>query len=192
MRHALLVCSTLLLAAPAFAGDPSANSGAMDMSKMGPWTRKPTNEAQTKKEIAEFIKAGDEQAKKGDFAAALKQVHFPIYMMTDDAKGTIMAEPWSQAQYTEMMKPFWENMPKDSKITHKPTIVVLSDNMATLTDDFTMTMGKQTMSGRNAGVLVKVGNEWKWKVMAEAGWGGSPAPEAKAQAKPASSASAKK
>lgn len=190
MKHTLLVCSTLLLAAPAFAGDPSAD--AMDMSKMGPWTRKPTNEAQTKKEIADFIKACDEEAKKGDFAAALTHIHFPVYMMTDDAKGAIMAEPWNQEKYAAMMKPFWENMPKDTKMTHKPTIVVLSDNMASLTDDFTMTMGKQKMSGRNSGLLVKDGTQWKWKVMAEAGWGGSPAPEAKAQTKPAPAASAKK
>jgi hypothetical protein len=192
MKNALLFCSTLLLAVPAFAEEPPA--GAMDMSKMGPWSRKPTNEKQTKKEITDFIKAADEQAKKGDFQAALGQVDFPVYMMTDDAKGAIEAAPWSQDKYTEMMKPFWETMPKDTKTTHKPTIVVLSDNMAALTDDFTMTMGKQKMSGRNSGLLVKIGTQWKWKVMAEAGWGGMPAPQAKAETKPAPApaASAKK
>ena len=78
-----------------------------------------------------------------------------------------------------MMKPFFENMPKDSKMTHKPTITVLSDSLANVVlDDFTMTIGKQKMSGRNAGLLVKRDGQWKWKVMVEAGWGGMKQPAA--------------
>jgi hypothetical protein len=70
-----------------------------------------------------------------------------------------------------------ETMPKDTKMTHKPTIKVLSDNIAIFTDDFTMTIGKQKLKGSNAGMLVKIGDQWKWKSMIEAGWGGMGQPQ---------------
>ncbi|MCC7385305.1 MAG: hypothetical protein IT384_25880 [Deltaproteobacteria bacterium] len=184
MRHSMLVCATLLLASPAFAQE--APAGGMDMSKMGPWTRKPANEKATKKEIADFLKKCDEIAKKGDFQASLADIDFPVYMVTDDAKGTVESAAWDQAKYAEMMKPSWDNMPKDVKVTHKLNVVVLSDNLASVTDDFVMTVAKQKMAGRNALMLVKIGDQWKMKMMSEAGWGGmAAAPQAKAEAKPA-------
>ncbi len=169
--------ASVLIAGTAFgqasgqkSAQPATPSG-MDMSKMGPWTRKVKNEKALKKEIEQFFKEEDAIAKKGDFAAALARVDFPVYMVTDDANGMAKAEVWNQEKYTASMKPFYENMPKDAKTTHKPSITVLSDSLVNIVDDFTMSMGKQKMSGRNASVLVKVDGKWKWKVMAEAGWG---------------------
>jgi hypothetical protein len=69
------------------------------------------------------------------------------------------------------MKSFWDSMPKDMKVTHKPQITVLSDSLVNVTDDFRMTMGGKTMSGRNQALLVKRDGAWKWKTMTEAGWG---------------------
>jgi hypothetical protein len=181
----LIACAALLIAAPALAQDKQPPAGGMpDMSKMGPWTRKPANEKATKKEITDFLKQMDEHHKKGDFEAATNAIDFPVYMVTDDSAGMIQGDGWSRDRYVQMMKPFFENMPKDIKLTHKPTIQVLSDAMATVVDDFTMTMGKQKMAGRNLTLLVKRDGQWKMKVMAEPGWGGTPMPaEAKAEMK---------
>jgi hypothetical protein len=104
--------------------------------------------------------------------AMLERVDFPVYMATDDMKGKVEAKETSKDDYIKMMKPFYENMPKDSKTTHKPTITVLSDSLALVVDDFTMTMGKQKVTGKNGGLLVKIDGTWKWKAMVEAGWGG--------------------
>ena len=41
---------------------------------------------------------------------------------------------------------------------------------------------KAKMVGRNTGVLVKRDGKWKWKVMAEAGWGGMSANGAQGKA----------
>ena len=41
-----------------------------------------------------------------------------------------------------------------------------------MTDDFTMTMGKQKLAGRSASLVIKRDGQWKWKSMTEAGWGG--------------------
>jgi hypothetical protein len=145
------------------------------MSKMGPASRKPTNEKQTKKEIADFFKAEEESSKKGDFDGHLARVDFPILMVTDDSKGVPKADEWSREKYTAVMKPFWEgNEHKDMKVTHKPQVTVLSDSLVNLVDDFSMTMGGQKMSGRNAGLLVKRDGKWMWKSMVEAGWGDMP------------------
>ncbi len=181
MRISIVAIFTAsLLAAPAWAQSKDAKAppppGGMDMSKAGPWARKPTNEKQTKKEIADFFKQEDELMKKGDLDAGLARIDFPVTMLTDDSKGVPKADQWSKEQYTAMMKPMMEHMPKDMKVTHKPSVTVLSDSLVNVTDDFTMTQGKNKMSGRSMGVLVKRDGQWKWKVMGEAGWGDMPSP----------------
>jgi hypothetical protein len=198
MKRTILVCTAAVVFAgsawaqgkdakpAAGAAAPAAQGGAMqgngmqgmDMSKMGPQARKPTNEAATKKEIEAFFKQMEENMKKGDMEAGLAAVDFPVYMATDDMKGVPEAKEFNREQYTAMMKPMHDNMSKDMKMTHKPTITVLSDSLANVVDEFTMTMGKQKMSGRNGGLLVKRDGQWKWKTMVEAGWGGMAPPSA--------------
>lgn len=156
----------------AAAAGKSEQAPGMDLKAMGPGARKPTNEKQTKKEVMEFLKQQEELGKKGDMEAALAAYDFPVYMATDDLKGVPEGKAYSREEYAAMMKPFYENMPKDLKMTHKPTITVLSDSLVNVIDDFTMTQGKQKITGRNASLLVKRDGQWKWKMMVEAGYGG--------------------
>jgi hypothetical protein len=157
------------------ASAPAAAPAAPDMSKMGPWSRKP-NEAAAKKEIAAFFKGMDEAEKKEDMAAMVAAIDFPVYMMTDDSKGVPKSEEWNKEKYEAVMKGMMTGMPKDVKMTHRPTVTVLSDSMANVVDDFTMTVGKQKLSARNMAVLVKRDGKWLFKVMGEAGWGDVPMP----------------
>lgn len=185
MKRSIVVC----IAAVAFAGSawaqpqetkptaPAQGGMMMDMTKMGPMARKPTNEKQTKKEIEDFFKRVQELEKKGDMEAMFTTVDFPVYMITDDMKGVPEAKLYSREEYVAMMKPFYENMPKDMKTTHKPAIFVISDSLANVVDDFTMTMGKQKITGRNVSILVKRDGQWRWKMMMEAGWGGMAPPQ---------------
>ncbi len=142
-----------------------------DINKMGPWTRKPKNEQATMKEISAFMKEEEQIMKQGNLQAALERVDFPVYMATDDSQGMPMAREFSRDEYNTMMRPVFEAFPKDAKITHKHTIHVLSDSLATINDDFTMTANQKTYSGRSHGLLVKRDGRWKWKTMVEAGWG---------------------
>ena len=151
---------------------PAMDMSKMDMTKIGPAARKPTNEKQTKQEVTAFFKAMEDAHKKGDFEAVLAAHDFPLFMATDDLKGMPEAKMYSREEYAAEMKPFFENMPKDMKMTHKPTITVLSDSLVNVVDDFTMTMNKQKISGKNSGLLVKRDGKWLWKTMVEAGWGG--------------------
>ncbi|WP_375773237.1 hypothetical protein NR798_20950 [Archangium gephyra] len=181
VRRIALCLVSLLLTTPVWAQDkqspPTSGGGsgmAMDMSKMGPWTRKPTNEAKTKKEIEAFFKEEEALMKKRDFEGGLARIDFPIFMATDDSKGVPKTETYDRQQYTNMMKPMYEQSPADMKMNHKPTITVLSDSLATVTDDYTLTTGGKTYTGRNSGLLVKRDGQWKWKTMYEAGWGDMP------------------
>ncbi|MFY0522206.1 hypothetical protein ACN28I_03000 [Archangium gephyra] len=183
MVRRIAVCLvSLLLTTPVWAQEqqspPESGGGsgmATDMSKMGPWTRKPTNEAKTRKEIEAFFKEEEALMKRRDFEGGLARMDFPVVMATDDSKGVPMAETYDRQRYTEMMRPMFEQMPADMQMTHKPTITVLSDSLATFTDDFTITTGGKKYSGRNGGLLVKRDGQWKWKTMYEAGWGDMPA-----------------
>ncbi|WP_309889978.1 hypothetical protein [Archangium sp.] len=189
MKRTILVCVTAVALSgtawaqnaqnkdqkPAAAPAASAQAPAMDLMAMGPGARKVTNEKQTKKEVTEFFKQQEEFAKKGDFESAMASYDFPVYMATDDLKGVPETKEYSREEYVAMMKPYYENMPKELKITHKPTITVLSDSLVMATDDFTMTLGKQKVTGKNASLLVKRDGKWKWKSMIEAGYGGMPA-----------------
>lgn len=181
-RIASLSLAVVLLSAPAFAqadagtakskaAGAQAQQGQMDMSKMGPWTRKPKNESQVKKEAQAFFKEEDELMKKGDMEAMLARLDFPVFMATDNQKGEPQAKMYTRDEYAKMMKPFYENMPKDMQTKHKPTFTVLSDSMVSFVDDFTTTMGKEKYSGRNSGLLVKRDGKWMWKAMMEPGWG---------------------
>jgi hypothetical protein len=179
MKRSILLCVTaVVLTGSAWAQDKEqkpeatgAQAPTMDLSKVGPPARKPTNEKQTKKEIEAFYKRMEEIESKGDFEGMVAAHDFPIYMATDDMQGMPHAKEFSREEFVATMKPMHERMPKDVKVTHKPTITVLSDSLANVTDNYTVTMGKQKVNGRSAGLLVKRDGQWKWKVMSEAGWG---------------------
>lgn len=152
-------------------GTGGAGMQQPDMSKNGPWTRKPTDESKSKREIQSLFKNDEEAWKKGDFDAALAHVDFPVFMVTDDSKGKPHAETWSREQWTKMMKPMAQQMPKDMEVSHDYSINVLSDSLATYADSFTMKTGGMSYKGKSSGVLVKKDGEWKWKSLIEPGWG---------------------
>jgi hypothetical protein len=184
VKHSLIVtvAVALLSAGSAFAQSQATRPSTglqvagQDLSKMGPWTRKPTNERQTKKEITEFFNQEQSLMKSGDIDAMLARVDFPVYMATDDSKGVPKGKEFSREEYDAMMRPMMEDWPKDATVSHRPTITVLSDSLATYVDDFSMTVGGQRLNGRGSGLLVKRDGQWKWKAMMEPGWGDMPEP----------------
>lgn len=174
---------------PAPAPAPSGGSAApapapsgMDLSKFGPASRKPASEAAIKKEVDAFFKEVDALNKAKNFEGALGLVDFPVMMITDSAAGVVETRETSRDQYVAEMKPMWDSMPADYKLTHKFTVAVLSDAIVNVVDDFTETANKKTTKGRNQELLIKVGGKWKVKVMTEAGWGGMSAAAAPAPA----------
>jgi hypothetical protein len=149
-----------------------------DLTKVGPMSRKPTNEALTRKELELFVMQEDQLATQGNIDARLARIDFPVTMITDDAKGVPEVHQLSRDEYLAEMKPFWDSQPKDTKVVHRLNIAVLSDSLAVVTDDYTQLGGGQKLVARSSSMVVKRDGQWRWKTMAEAGWGGMPPPPA--------------
>jgi uncharacterized protein (TIGR02246 family) len=179
MKRLLLVA----LAVPvslALAADEKTAAAPED--PMAGWVPpKVKNEAKDKREIQALIGAMETAAKRGDLDAAAALVDFPVLMVTDDSKGEAMGEPWERERWTEVMKPFYDKPMKDMKVTHKPTIFLLSDSLASVDDVSTMSMGGKTLTSRNSMLVIRRDGKWLVKAMAEGGWGDMMAAGAEAQ-----------
>jgi hypothetical protein len=163
----LLAVSCAALSSVALAADP----GTQGKDPMAGW--KPpqlSHEAQDKQEIAAVLKQMEQAGKKGDLEAAVALVDFPVLMGTDDSKGQAYADPWTKEQWTQVMKPFYEK-PMDMKVTHQPTITVLTDSLATVVDRASFTAGGKHITTRNFTLLVRKDGQWKIKSLVEGGWG---------------------
>jgi hypothetical protein len=170
------VLGFVLLAFASRAGaqaDQQPSGGAAD--PMAGW--KPPvvkSERKDRQEIQAFLKKMEDVGKKGDLDAAAALIDFPVMMITDDSKGQASGEAWDREKWVQTMTPFYRNAPKDMKVTHKPTIFVVTDSLATVDDAWTMTMGGKKTSGRSGMLLVRIDGEWRTKAMMEGGWGDMP------------------
>jgi uncharacterized protein (TIGR02246 family) len=166
----LLVPASLALAAEGLA--PEEKKAAPSDDPMAGWVPpKVTNETKDKQEILALMRSMEAAGKKGDLDAAAALVDFPVTMITDDSKGDATGEAWSREQWIEVMKPFYDKPMKDTKVTHKPTIFLLSDSLASVDDICTMTTGGKTLRTRNSTLLIRRDGKWLVKAMAEGGWG---------------------
>ncbi|MFL5301690.1 MAG: hypothetical protein ACJ79R_15245 [Anaeromyxobacteraceae bacterium] len=176
MKRIALALTMAFVAGPAFAADQTAGSPEDPMAGWKP--RKVQNEAKDKKDIQALLRAFDAAGKKGDLDAAVALVDFPVLMVTDDSKGRAMAESWTKEKWTEVMKPFYKPMP-DMKVEHRPTVFVMTDSLATVSDVATTTMGSRKVTSRSSLLLVRVDGSWRVKSMTEGGWGDMMGPGAK-------------
>jgi hypothetical protein len=168
------------------AGGPAA--GMPDMSKMGPLSRPVTK--QDKKGIDELYKAFEDAMHKGDVAAAADLCDFPVIMLSDDSKGVAKSFNASREQWVGIFTPFATNMPKDVKMSGKHTPTFLSDTLAVSIEQNSFS-GKMKGKWNAMSVVTLVDGKWKFKQMAEAGWGDMPAaPASAAKAAPAAPAPA--
>jgi hypothetical protein len=166
-----LVLALLLVPALAF---PAEEKGAAPQGgdPMAGWVPpKVKNAAKDQQEIHALFKEMDAAGRKGDLDAAAALVDFPVLMATDDSKGAGKAEAWDREKWTVVMKPFYAKPMKDMKVTHKPTIFLLSDSLASVDDVATMTHGGKSITSRSSTLLVRKDGQWRVKAMAEGGWG---------------------
>jgi ketosteroid isomerase-like protein len=186
-----LAISTLSFRALAAGEEPKPSGGGDPMAGWKP--AKVAREQQDRKEIDAVLKAMDDAGKKGDLDAAAAHVDFPVLMLTDDSKGQAMGETWTKEQWSKVMKPFYEHPNPDMKMSHRYTIFLVSDSLATVADQWSMTMGPKKMSSRSSSILVRKDGKWRVKSMMEGGWGDVPMATGQGEAAPqgGSSASAK-
>jgi hypothetical protein len=167
--------AVLALSATALAEDKAAPSaGAPDMSKMGPLSRPVTKP--DKKGVDLLFKTMMEACKSGDVDAAAENVDFPVIMLSDDSSGAAKSFPATREQWLAIMRPMMTNMPKDMKMTHKHDVTFLSDTLAVAIEENGISTGATKGKWKSMSVLTLKDGKWKFKEMAEAGWGDMPAP----------------
>ena len=177
-----LACSLLSAAAGAQEKAPPAAgaAGMPDMSKMGPMSRPVTKE--DKKGIDETYKASEAAMKAGDANAMADLVDFPVIMLSDSSSGEVKHFNATREQWVAMMAPMMSNMPKDIKMKHKHTPTFLSDTLAVVVEETSMSQGKMKGKWKGFSVMTLKDGKWKWKQMSEAGWGDMAPPGAAAAA----------
>jgi hypothetical protein len=169
---AMFLVPSLGLAAHHEKAHQGQDAAAPSDDPMAGWVPpKVKNEAKDKQEIQALFRAMEAAGRTGDLDTAVALVDFPVMMITDDSKGEAMGEAWSREQWIEVMKPFYDKPMKDMKITHKPSIFLLSDSLASVDDVVTMTMGGKTITSRNSMFVIRKEGKWRVKAMAEGGWG---------------------
>jgi ketosteroid isomerase-like protein len=162
-------------AAPVAAAPASAPATMPDMTKMGPMSRAVTKA--DKKGVDELYKAFEDAMMKGDINAAADLVDFPVIMLSDDSKGVTKTFKATRAHWIAIFTPFMPFMadrPKDMKMSAKHTPTFLSDTLAVSIESNGMSMGKIKGKWSAMSVLTLVDGKWKFKEMAEAGWGDMP------------------
>jgi hypothetical protein len=170
-RSVIAVAALVAFTTPFAAGAAETAPGSDPMEGWRP--PKVKNEKKDRAEIAKLFKAMEAAGKKGDIETAASFIDFPVLMLTDDSKGEAHGAAWTRAQWVEVMAPFYKPMP-DMKVTEKPSVFLISDSLATVTNVATITMGKKKpITTRNSMLLARVGGEWKVKAMVEGGWGDS-------------------
>jgi Domain of unknown function (DUF4440) len=173
MIRVLSYVGILALAAPALAED-NKSAGAADMTKMGPLSRPVTK--QDKKGVDELYKAMEDAWKKKDIEAAAANVDFPVVMLSDNSRGEVQHFNATREQWIGFMKPMMD-MPHDGiKMSHKHQVHFLSDTLAVAIEDNSLS-GKMKGKWKGMSVLTLKDGKWKFKEMAEAGWGDVKPPE---------------
>jgi ketosteroid isomerase-like protein len=189
MKKAVMSCLTFLsLSATALAADAApaapaapAQPAMPDMAKVGPMAFAPKNEKQDKKELDALYAALTKAHQQGDLNAVADMMAFPVIMMSDDSKGNLKTTEMGRDQWMAMMKPFLDpahaKEMKDMKM--KESCVVMSDNLASCENQFSMPTGKMKGKVNSHAVVIRTDGKWKVKTKLEAGWGDmAPAPNA--------------
>ena len=168
MKRLLLLVTLFAFAPSGLAADATTRSASDPMAGWVP--RKVTRELQDRKEIAALFATMHQAGQDGDVNAAAALVDFPVLMVTDDSRGEAKTDSWNKEKWMEVMGPFYRPKP-GVKMSYRPTIFLLTDSLASVTNQWTMTVGQKRTTGRSATLLVRTNGQWRIKSMAEGGWG---------------------
>jgi hypothetical protein len=129
-----------------------------------------TDEAKVKKELETLVQSDEEAMKAHDLEKMAANVDFPVFMATDSATEG-MGETWNHSHFVDTMKKSMAGMPKDIEVSHHWSYNVLSDNLALVNAENSMTKDGKVSTWRSSGLAIRKGGRWMWKSMMEGGWG---------------------
>lgn len=120
--------------------------------------------------VAAWFERYDALAAANDYEGMADVAVFPLNEVTDDGKGNASATQLDRAAYlaqmAEVMGGAGEYTMESTRTPH-----FLSDALAFVVTDATLTVGEYTQQLRYGDLLIKSGGEWKFQSMVQGGWG---------------------
>ncbi|QWF82360.1 DUF4440 domain-containing protein [Amycolatopsis sp. CA-230715] len=118
--------------------------------------------------IEAWFRRYDELAEKIDLDGMADLAYFPLNLVTDGDERGAFAGQWTRQQYLEGMKAAMGSGEVSMDSTRTP--VFLTDSLAVVITDATMTWDGQTQTVSYADVLVKTDGRWLFQTMIQGGW----------------------
>jgi hypothetical protein len=144
-------------------------SVSQPVPSIGPAVHALAHEKDDKKAIDAFFKALDAAIKIGDVQTFAALVDFPVTVLSDDGKGSVVTVQLERDAFLQRMSPFL-SLPPEAKLVHQRSTHLLSDVLAVVDEADTLSQGKHTVRWNAASWLVQREGQWRLKEIAEAGW----------------------
>lgn len=109
----------------------------------------------------------DALAARNDTSAMADVARFPLTVTTNDSAGECVTRQWDRDTFIQSMS----MAATSAKIDNVRRPFFLNADLAVVITDSTVTTGDRTLHMRYADVMAKVGGEWRFTSMIQAGWG---------------------
>jgi hypothetical protein len=109
----------------------------------------------------------DAHARDNDTEAMADVARFPLTVATNDSGGEFVTQQWDRDTFIRNMS----MAATSAKIDNERRPVFLNADLAVVITDSAVTADGRTLHMRYADVMAKVGGEWRFTSMIQAGWG---------------------
>ena len=124
------------------------------------------------KSLMDWFAKYDGHVLKNELDRMADMAFFPIIVMTDDSAGNCVTQNWDRDTFKQAMDLAAQGVDVTTlKIQNHRNPTFLSENLAVVVTDAVTTVGETTQQSRYVDIMVKQNGEWKYKSMAQAGWG---------------------
>lgn len=138
------------------------------MTDQSPFTTAPfTPTPEETRHLLDWFDRYDEYARRDDTEAMADVARFPLTVTTDDSRGECVTQEWDREAFVRSMGMNGTT----ATIDNKRLPFFLDRDLAVVITDSTITTDDRTHHMRYADVMAKVGGEWRFTHMIQAGWG---------------------
>ncbi|GAA4965650.1 DUF4440 domain-containing protein [Actinoplanes utahensis] len=138
------------------------------MTEQSPFTTTPfTPTPEETRTLLDWFDRYDEYARRNDTGAMADVARFPLTVTTNDSRGECVTQEWDRDTFVQSMSMNGST----AKIDNERRPFFLDSDLAVVITDSTVTGEDGTHHMRYADVMAKVGGEWRFTHMIQAGWG---------------------
>lgn len=138
------------------------------MTAQSPFTTAPfTPTAEQTRTLLDWFDSYDAAARRNDTAAMADVARFPLTVTTNDSSGECVSQQWDRETFIQGMS----MGATTAQIDNERNPFFLNSDLAVVITDSTVTTDGSVHHMRYADVMAKVGGEWRFTSMIQAGWG---------------------